>query len=249
MYTIAISNRKGGAGKTATAAALGAYLSSRYRVLYVDLDDQGNLSYSTGAGNAGKGIYDAIRNPCNTADMVTHAAEGDILASTPALGEPEAMRSPWDVSRALETVKGNYDFCVIDTAPALGMGLINALTAADGLLIPAQADIYSYGGISQLENAIDAVKGNTNRDLEILGILITFYNARTVLSRDITEATEELAESLGTRLLRSRIRACNAIREAAIRRINIFKYSPRSNAAKDYNAAAEELLKIIGGKQ
>lgn len=248
MYTIAISNRKGGAGKTATAAALGAYLSSRlYHVLYVDLDDQGNLTYSMGATRAKKGIYEAMRTAAT--DTITHTTEGDILASAPTLGTPGAIPSPEAVKRALRPFESAYDFCIIDTAPALGMGLIAALTAADGLIIPAQADIYSYSGISQLESAIAAVKSSTNRNLNVLGILLTFYNSRTVLTRDITAAAEPLAESLDTRILKSRIRPCNAIREAAIKKTSIFKYAPRSNAARDYQTAAEEILAIIGGKK
>ena len=245
MYTLAVSNRKGGAGKTATAAAIGAYLSSRHRVLYVDIDAQGNLSYTIGANDAGKGVFDAMRNPSEAAAVITHTPEGDILASTPALGEPEAIRSPWDVSRAIEPLRAEYDFCIIDTAPALGMGLISALTAADGLLIPAQADIFSYIGIGELVDVITAVKGSTNHDLKVLGILLTFYNARTVITRDITEATEKLAGGMETRLLKAKIRSCNAIREAAARRKNIFGYAPRSNAAKDYQAAAEEILELM----
>ena len=146
---------------------------------------------------------------------------------------------------ALEAIAKSYDFIIIDTPPALGILTINALTAADGVIIPAQASIYSLQGIGQLAATIKAVQQHTNPALQIYGILITRYNGRAILSRDISELLTDTAEQLKTKVFETRIREAIAIKEAQAHRQNIFDYAAKTNPAKDYNAFIDELLKDL----
>ena len=139
-------------------------------------------------------------------------------------------------------MKGKYDYCIVDTPPALGILTVNALTAATGAIIPAQADIFSLQGISQLGGTLDAVKKYCNPDLSVMGILLTRYNDRAVIGREAAEMTERTAGQLGTELFTARIRECTAIKEAQARRQSIYSYAPKSNAAADYAALVAEIM-------
>ena len=131
---------------------------------------------------------------------------------------------------------------MIDTPPALGILTINALTACHGCIIPAQADIYSLHGIGQLHSTIQTVRKYCNPSFKVLGILLTRYSARTVISREVGEMIEQTAVQLHTKLYRSRIREGTAIKEAQALRMDIYAYAPRSNAASDYKALVDEIM-------
>ena len=139
---------------------------------------------------------------------------------------------------------GSYDYVIIDTPAALGTLTINALTAANSVIIPVQADIYSLQGIEQLNQTIEAVKKYCNPALYIRGILATRYNGRAIISKDMLSNFEEAAGQLNTRLYSTPIRECISIKEAQASQQNIFEYAPRSNAAKDYNAFIDEFLEV-----
>ena len=134
-----------------------------------------------------------------------------------------------------------YDYIIIDTPPALGTLTVNALTACAGAIIPAQAEIHSLQGIGLLNDAIEAVKKYCNRDLYIKGIVITRYNGRTVLSKDMRDNLEAIAAQLHTKVFKEPIRECISIKEAQAAQQSIFEYAPRSNAARDYMALIDEL--------
>jgi chromosome partitioning protein len=131
---------------------------------------------------------------------------------------------------------------VIDTPPSLGVVNVNALTACTGAIIPAQADIYSLQGISQLNSTIEAVKKYCNPSLSIMGIVLTRFNGRSIIRREVAEMLEQTAEQLHTKLYKSRIRECTALVESQATRQTIYKYSPRSNATADYTALVNEIL-------
>lgn len=247
MRTIAVINQKGGVGKTSTALALGEGLSMRKRkVLLVDLDAQGNLTYTAGVGAAGYSAMDILQNPSLAGEAVQHAGRGDIIVSSPNLAGADTIiiqtGKEYRLREALETISGRYEYCVIDTPPALGILTINALTACDGAIIPAQADIYSVQGIAQLYNTIETVKRYCNPKLAIMGIVITRYNGRTIIRREVAEMLEETAENLHTKLYRSKIRECTALVEAQTMRESIYSYAPKSNAACDYTDLVNEIL-------
>ena len=242
MEVVAIVNRKGGVGKTATAHALGAGLIGKgCKVLYIDLDSQTNLSYALGASTAGYTSIDLLRG---SAPEIQHTLQGDIIAGSEALaGADVTITGTGKEYRLQEAIQGlQYDYIIIDTPAALGTLTINALTAADSVVIPVQAEIFSLQGIGQLQDAIQAVRKYCNPGLRINGILITRYNARTVIARDLRDALEDVAAQLDTRLYSTPIRECTAIREAQARQQDIFTYAPRSNAAKDYAAFVAEFM-------
>ena len=249
MKTIAIVNRKGGVGKTATAQALGAGLMKKgYHVLFVDLDSQTNLSYALDASGDPSAL-EVLTGEATATDAIRHTEQGDIIPGSDTLAGADAIiKDTGKEYRLKEALEGlEYDYAIIDTPAQLGTLTINALTAAGGVIIPVQADIYSLQGIGQLNQAITAVKKYCNRDLVIMGILITRYNARAVISRDMQSNLEEVAGQLHTKLYKTPVRECISIKEAQARQQDIFTYAPRSNAAQDYTAFINEFLQE-GGK-
>lgn len=248
MQTIAIVNRRGGVGKTVTAHAIGAGLKRRgYKVLFVDLDSQGNLTFDAATDGTRLNAFDVLADPAKARAAVV----GDMIPGGQELSAADVRfmetGKEYRLKEALQQLAGSYDFCVIDTPPALGILTTNALTAADGVIIPAQAEIHSLQGISLLYETISTVKKYCNAALKVYGIVLTRYNARTNVSRDMREALEENAALMGTKVYSAPIRQCTAIQEAQAMQQDVFEYAPRSNAAKDYDALIDELLQDIGG--
>ncbi len=247
MQTYAIINQKGGVGKSTTALAIGAGLLLKgYSVLFIDLDAQGNLSYTLGAGTKCYNAMGVLQRPETAKEEIQHTQNGDIIASSPALAGADTVLTEtgkeYRLKEALENLSGEYDYCIIDTPPALGILTINALTACRGAIIPAQADIYSLQGISQLNSTIQTVKKYCNPALSIMGIVLTRYSSRSVISREVTELIEQTAEQLQTKLYKAKIRECTALKEAQAVKQNIFTYAPRSNATADYKALVDEII-------
>ncbi len=250
MKIFAVINQKGGVGKTTTAAALGAGLALRgYKTLIVDLDAQGNLSYSMNSNTPKLTALQALQRAELSAAAIQHTEQGDIIASSPALAGADTLITQtgkeYRLKEALQTIAAEYDYCVIDSPPALGILTVNALTACTMAIIPAQADIYSLQGITQLTGTIDAIRRYCNPALtyENVGILLTRFNRRSIIRRDVADLLERTAAELGATLYNTRIRECTALVEAQTVRRSIFDYAPRSNAAADYNAFIGEVLR------
>lgn len=247
VKTIAVINQKGGVGKSTTALAVGAGLILEgASVLFIDLDAQGNLSYTLGADTQGYNAMGVLQKPETLKGEIQHTAQGDIIPSSPALTGADVIITEtgkeYRLKEALESISSAYDFCVIDTPPALGILTVNALTACDGAVIPAQADIYSLQGIAQLNSTIQTVKKYCNPNLSIMGIVLTRYNGRSVIRREVAEMLEQTAGSLHTKLYKTKIRECTAIVEAQATKESIFSYAPKSNAATDYKALIDEIF-------
>ena len=153
------------------------------------------------------------------------------------------------LKEALKILENEYDYIIIDTPPALGILTINSLTASHKAIITAQADIYSLQGIKQLSQSIEAVKKYCNKNLLIDGVLLTRYNSRSILTKDMTENMKRMAESIGTKLYKSKIRECTAIKEAQAIGQNIFDYAKKSNATKDYEEFINEILEGASNEQ
>lgn len=244
---LAIINQKGGVGKSTTAHALGAGLKQKgFSVLLVDLDAQGNLSYTFDADNLKLTTLDILSKKVDAHTAIQHLEQGDIIASTPNLAGADTILTTtgkeYLLKEALEQVQNDYDYIIMDTPPALGILTINALTACTGVIIPAQADIYSLQGISQLYGTIQTVKKYCNATLQIKGMLLTRYSSRAILSRDVADMIEQTAIQCETKLYKTKIRECIAIKEAQASKQNVFTYAPKSNAALDYTALVTEIL-------
>jgi len=250
---LAICQQKGGTGKTTTAAAIGAGLAKRgKRVLFIDLDPQSNLTFILPI----LGLIDSTAFEFMT-DSRPQAAIYDLDSKTGLYPIAKLMPGCQKLAAAdtiisqvgkeyrlkerLAQFALHWDYIIIDTPPGLGILTINALTAADAVIIPCLADIFSIQGTGQIAETIRTVKQYTNPDLQIAGIVLTRFNARQILTREIMETLEQAAGRLGTRLFNARIRETLAIREAQAQQQNIFDYAPRGNGATDYNALIEEL--------
>ena len=243
MKTIAIANQKGGVGKSTTALLLGEGLAlSGYHVLLVDLDSQGNLTDSLGQVIS-YGVQALFNDPDRLKGEIVHTSRADLLPANPFVVADTAGPDPYAIKSALEQVRGDYDYCIIDTAPGLGNILLNALTASDSVIVPILAEPYSLAVLTQLYDTIKAVKEGTNKDLEISGLLLTKYNSRISLNKQVATLLETCAgPQYGTRLYKTRIREGVAVREAQVNRVSLFQYAPRSNVAIDYMNFIKEFL-------
>lgn len=244
---LAIINQKGGVGKSTTALAIGAGLSLKgYSVLFIDLDAQGNLSYTLGADTKGYNAMGVLERPETAKEQIQHTPQGDIIASSPKLAGADKLLEEtgkeYRLKEALDSLQGAYDYIIVDTPPALGILTINALTACTGAIIPAQADIYSLQGIGQLNSTIETVKKYCNPSLSIMGIVLTRFNGRSIIRREVAEMLEHTADQLHTKLFSSKIRECVSLIEAQATRQTIYNYAPKSNASKDYTALVAEIL-------
>ncbi|MBW7572211.1 ParA family protein [Caproiciproducens faecalis] len=246
---ISISNQKGGVGKTTTVCSLAAGLKKKgFRVLMIDLDPQGNLGFSVGAETETCAtIYDVLKGDVKTQFAIQKSDTADIIISSILLSgiELEFTNTGREflLKEALKPILGFYDYILLDTPPALGILTINAFTASDTIVVPMLSDIFSLQGIAKLYEAVERVKKYCNPSLTISGILLTKFNPRTLLSREIRGTAELIAQDLNIPLFDSYIRSSVVISEAQSIQQNILDYSPKNNIAKDYLQFTDELLK------
>lgn len=244
---ITVINQKGGVGKSTTAQALGAgFILKGYKTLLIDLDPQSNLSYSLGVDPDKNTILEVMLKETTAKEAIQKTRDGNIISASPALSGADAiMRNTgkeYHLKEALEPLKEDYDYIIIDTPPALGILTVNALTVSTGAVIPAQADVFSLQGINQLDETIQAIKKYCNPALIIKGIVLTRYSSRTILNREVAESIDKMAQQLNTKLYKNTIREGVALREAQASQQDIFSYAPKSNVAKDYQALIDEIL-------
>ena len=249
----AVINQKGGVAKSTTVQSMGAGLQRKgYKVLLLDMDSQGNLSLSVGADKSMgiPSILEVLTNELPITDAIQTIRGTDIVPATISLAGIDMvlneMGKEYRLKEAVAPIKDKYDFILIDTPPALGILTINALTCADNVVVPAEADVYSIEAVGQLSNTINAVKQYTNKDLSIVGILLTRYSGRAIISKALKDMIDTTAQCLNTKLFDAKIRECIAIKEAKAQKQDIFSYAGSSNAAIDYGAFVAEYLENIG---
>jgi chromosome partitioning protein len=243
---IAFANQKGGVAKTTTTLNLAvAFAESGHRVLCVDLDPQGNLTMSQGIDpdKVEKSLYDVLVHDMPMAEIIQHREIDIAVASIDLAGAEIAMSTKIGRERSLEKslreVSANYDFVCIDTPPSLGLLTINALTAANKVIVPVQCEYLSMRGLVQLQNTLKMIQENLNPDVRIEGILPTMLDTRTVHAK---EAVEILEENFGELVFKSRIRKAIKFAEAPVKGASVLKYDPQSNAAGYYRDLAKEVL-------
>ena len=248
---ISVTNQKGGVGKSTTSQALASGLAhlKNKKVLLVDLDSQGNATYATGENEIDITVYEVMRGMENIKNAIYETEFIDILPASKRLAQLDVeltdVGKEYKLKESLDEIKSYYDYIIIDTPPALGVLTINALTASDYIVIPSQADVYSVQGIGMLMDNFQNVKKYSNKNLKILGILLTRYNARTILSNEMKDMISDTAQQIGTFLYKTVIREAIAIKEAQALRQDIFNYSSKSNPAADYHDFIDELLERI----
>lgn len=244
---ICFSNHKGGVGKTCSVCNVGAGLAKMgKKVLLIDLDPQANLSMSLGLRDTvERNVYHVLRGEKNIKE-VTYNITGnlDLVPSSLDLAGAEIELSSetgreYILRGELEPILDKYDYVLIDCAPSLGLLTTNAFTAASEVFIPLQAQYLSLQGISKLTKIIDKIKQRVNKKLEIGGVLITQYDKRKVLNRDISD---EIESHFGHKVFRTRISDNVALAEAPGRGQDIFRYNPKCKGAEDYSELCREIL-------
>jgi len=244
--TIVIANQKGGVSKTTTAHCMATGLSHRkHKVLAVDTDPQGNLSYIMGADSSKPGVYELLNDKILAPDAVQQVGQGPIISSNTKLSNANREMTGRGVykrlSGALEPFKAVYDYIIIDTPPAMGILVINALAAADDVIIPMTADALALQGLSQLYSTIKAVK-QSNTELNIAGILLCRYSGRTVLAREIKQLIAERAGQMETKLFNTTIRESVGLKEIQAKTSNPYDALFKSKPANDYLSFIDEYL-------
>lgn len=249
----AITNQKGGIGKSTTAHALAAYFAQvGFNTLMADLDPQANLTQATGIRHNTQTTYNLLMGNAKIEKVVQKVANKlYILPASKQLSRVTAELTEtgkeYKLKEALQRVQHtrNTDSTwqiIIDTPPSLSVLTVNALTAADYIIIPAQADVFSLEAVRDLKDTIQAIKKYTNPKIKVAGILLTRFNRRSIISRDMAEMLAEAAMELNTKVFSATIRECIAIKEAQAKKQDIFTYAPKSNASKDYNDFIRELV-------
>lgn len=243
---MAVVNQKGGVGKTTTAINVAAQLAGGASVLLVDLDPQGNATSGLGIPKeviktttyevicSGAALVGAVQ-PSHVAQLAVLPATADLAgAEVELVGQPQRE---FALQRALQAAT-DYDYIIIDCPPSLGLLTINALTAANSVLIPVQAEYYALEGLSQLLNTIQAVRGSTNPSLDLLGIVLTMFDKRNSLSEQVQT---EVANYFGDKLFKTVIPRNVRLAEAPSYGRTIYEHDRWSKGARAYKALAREV--------
>lgn len=243
---IAIANNKGGVGKTTSSVNIAAGLATRgKKVLLIDLDPQANTSQHLGVTQPESTISDVLRGEKQLGRaIISINSSFDLVASEKALNNTSRLLDTepgreLKLKSILKNVKSKYDYILIDCMPALNVLTHNALTAADQVYIPVQAQYLALHGLSSLTDEIETIKESLNKRLKIGGVIITQYDARTILNRDILQS---INDTYGDIVFKNPVRQNIALAEAPTAGQDVYQYAPESNGAKDYNSIIDEIL-------
>lgn len=248
---ISVCNQKGGTGKTTTSTNLSAYLAAMGKyVLLVDLDSQANATIGVGINlkPEHQNVYHSLvidQNP-ETIIKKTNIFGFDILPASQSLAGATVELVTMDeretrLKKVLNSIRTNYDYILVDCPPSLGLLTVNALTASEHVLIPVQCEYYALEGLSQLLNTINLVRQGLNPDLQVLGVLLTMYDKRNQLSRQVMN---EIYKNFPGRVFNAVIPRLVSLAEAPSFGKTILQFDPGSRAARAYRQLAEEVIRL-----
>ena len=254
---IALANQKGGVGKTTTAINLSAALAERgYRMLLVDFDPQGGCAIGLGIepDSLDVSVYNALLDrSCEVEEVVrkTSVPGLDLLPSNIDLAAAELslvteVAREQTLLRAIAPLRVKYDFILIDCPPSLGLLTVNALTAADGVIVPLECEYYALRGMALLMESIDRIKERLNPRLQVEGIIATMYDSRTLHAKEVLARVKD---AFGKRLFETPIRKTIRFAEAPVVGEPILTYAPSSPGANSYRRLAEEVLARVASSQ
>lgn len=245
---VSLANQKGGVGKTTTAINLGASLAACERtVLLVDLDPQANATSGVGISSVERSMYDVLVEEAPIKDIIVPTELPTLFiapSSVDLVGAEVELRDAigreYFLRRALETINGTYDYILIDSPPSLGLLTINGLTAAHSILVPLQAEYFALEGVSALVNTVDRVRSAVNPALEIEGIVLTMYDERMNLARQVAD---EVRAHFGDKVYQSIIPRNVRLGEAPSFGKPIILYDIRSRGSEAYVSLAKEFIR------
>ena len=249
MPIVGVINQKGGVGKTTSAINLAAALAERRRVLLVDMDPQANASSGVGVRGAESTIYDVLIGDLSARRAIADT-DTENLKVLPASMELSGAAVELDAStanmklltKALIGVRPNFDFIIVDAPPSLGALTLNALVAADHLVIPLQTEYYALEGIASMMDTVERLRSSLNPNLNILGILLTMYDSRTRLSQEVEEnVRKHFAELVFSAVIPRNVR----LAEAPSYGQPIYAYAPTSAGAQAYRQLSEEVISRV----
>ena len=226
MKILTIANQKGGVAKTTTASALASGLTSRNKkVLIIDLDPQGNLSYGFGANLQAYTIYDVLKDKINIVDSIQKINGIDIVPANILLAGSDTefvqLGREYILKEKLENLSG-YDYIILDTPPNLGILTINAFVCSDEIIIPTTTNIYSIQGIMQLNQIIKKIQKGYNNNLIIKGVLLTKYQSRANIAKELKTFTQDIVNQLNTKVFNTIIRNSIKVEESQVNQESLF---------------------------
>lgn len=248
---ISVVNQKGGVGKTTTSVNLGAYLAHfGKKVLLVDVDPQANATSGLGIdhNHIEKGIYDVLMGDCSISEVILKTKQENyfIVPATASLSGAlvelvSVENREFKLLEALNKIKNDFDYIIVDGPPSLGLLTVNILVAADKILIPIQSEYYALEGLSQLMETISLIQTNLKPELGIMGVVITMFDKRNRLSALVKD---ELYKYFPNKVFKSIIPRTVRLAEAPSYGLSIFQYDPKSVGARAYEELAKEIINL-----